>query len=362
MNAPDIKPINLPCAWNGTELKNRTDWIRRFRADELGEIDVALQSVKKRSIDLFDITREEFPLPQLSKTLADISTELESGRGMIMLRGLPLNYSPEDLRTVYWGIGAYLGAALSQNKAGELLGVVKDFQYGLGTTEKRGFQTNEGLQFHSDRSDVVGLLCVRKAKEGGASRIVSAAAVHNEILRRRPDLIHLFYENWAHSWQGEQPPGSGRAMQRPIFSWRDGQFTGLFSPTYIRYAQAFPEVARHTPQQIEALQLFDQLVEELALDMQFEPGDIQWVNNHVTYHSRTGFTDYPEAERRRVLLRLWLSVPGSRPISPAYKEVFGGVEAGELRGGVPCQVGWWRDVTQFRKNRTGVHATQGLSW
>lgn len=362
MNAPDIKPINLPCAWNGTELKNRTDWIRRFRADELGEIDVALQSVKKRGIDLFDITREEFPLPQLSKTLADISTELESGRGMIMLRGLPLNYSPDDLRTVYWGIGAYLGAALSQNKAGELLGVVKDFQYGLGTTEKRGFQTNEGLQFHSDRSDVVGLLCVRKAKEGGASRIVSAAAVHNEILRRRPDLIHLFYENWAHSWQGEQPPGSGRAMQRPIFSWRDGQFTGLFSPTYIRYAQAFPEVARHTPQQIEALQLFDQLVEELALDMQFEPGDIQWVNNHVTYHSRTGFTDYPEAERRRVLLRLWLSVPGSRPISPAYKEVFGGVEAGELRGGVPCQEGWWRDVTQFRKNRTGVHATQGLSW
>lgn len=362
MNAPDIKPIDLPCAWKGADLQNRSDWIRHFRADELGEIDNALESVKKRGLDLFDITKENFPLPQFSKTLAEVSKELEHGRGMILLRGLPLNYTPDDLRTVYWGIGAYLGTALSQNKVGELLGVVKDFQQGLAITQRRGFQTNDGLLFHSDRCDVVGLLCVRKAKEGGASRIVSAAAVHNEILRRRPDLIPLFYEMWDHSWQGEQPPGSGRAMQRPIFSWRDGQFTGLFSPAYIRFAQEFEEVPRHTPQQVEALQLFDQLAEELALYMQFEPGDIQLVNNHVTYHGRTEFTDYPEEHRKRVLLRLWLSVPGSRPISPAYKEVFGGVDAGELRGGVPCQEGWWRDVTQFRKNRTGIHATQGVSW
>lgn len=362
MNAPDIKPINLPCAWKGADLQNRTDWIRHFRADELGEIDTALQSVKKRGLDLFDITKAEFPLPQFSKTLADIAKELESGRGMIMLRGLPLSYSPDDLRTVYWGIGTYLGTAVSQNKAGELLGVVKDFQMEYTNTTRRGSKTADGLQFHSDRCDVVGLLCVRKAKEGGASRIVSAVAMHNEILRRRPDLIHLFFENWDHSWQGEQPPGSGRTMQRPIFSWRDGHFTGLFSPAYIWFAQDFPEVPRHTPQQIEALKLFDQLADELALNMHFEPGDIQLVNNHVLYHGRTAFVDYPEADKKRVLLRLWLSVPGSRPISPVYKEVFGGVDAGELRGGVPCQEGWWRTVNQFRQNRTGIHAKQGLSW
>lgn len=362
MNAHAFQPIDLPCAWHGADMQKRTDWIRRFRADELGEIDTALQAVKQRGLDLFDITKENFPLPQFSKTLAEIARELESGRGMVMLRGLPLTYTPDDLRTVYWGIGAYLGTALSQSKTGEMLGVVKDFQYGLENTQRRGFKTNDGLQFHSDRCDLVGLLCVRKAKEGGASRIVSAVAIHNEILRRRPDLIPLFYEMWEHSWQGEQPPGSGRTMQRPIFSWRDGHFSGLFSPAYIRFAQDFPETPRLTPQQDEALKLFDELAEELALNMQFEPGDIQLVNNHIMYHGRTHFTDYPEENRKRVLLRLWLSSPISRPMSPAYKEVFGGVDAGELRGGVPCQEGWWRTVDQFRQNRRGVHAKEALSW
>jgi hypothetical protein len=362
MNAHTFQPIAAPCAWIGAEMQNRSDWLRPFSAAELKEIDAALQSVKSRGLDLFDITRDEFPLPAFSKALAKIPQELESGRGMIMLRGLPLSYSPDDLRTVYWGIGTYLGTAVSQNKVGEMLGVVKDFQENPSNTTRRGSKTNDGLQFHSDRCDVVGLLCVRKAKQGGASRIVSAVALHNEIVRRRPDLIRLFYDMWDHSWQGEEPPGSARTMKRPIFSMRDGHFTGLFSPAYIWFAQDFPEVPRHTPQQIEALKLFDALADELALDMHFQPGDIQLVNNHVMYHGRTEFADYPEADKKRVLLRLWLSVPGSRPISPVYKEVFGGIEAGELRGGVPCKEGWWRDVTQFRKNRTGVHATQGLSW
>ena len=362
MNANRYMPIDLPSAWTGADMQNKTDWLRPFSAAELAEIDAALQSVKRRGLDLFDISQADFPLPAFSQELKTIANELETGRGMIMLRGLPLSYTPDDLRTVYWGIGTYLGTAVSQNKTGELLGVVKDFQQEYTNTTRRGSKTAAMLQFHSDRCDVVGLLCVRKAKEGGASRIVSAAAIHNEILRRRPDLIHLFFENWEHSWQGEQPPGSGRTMQRPIFSWRDGHFSGLFSPAYIWFAQDFPEVPRFTPAQLEALQLFDVLADELALNMHFEPGDIQLLNNHVIYHGRTSFVDYPEADRRRVLLRLWMSVPGSRPIAPIYKEVFGGVEAGELRGGVPCQEGWWRDVTQFRKNRSGIHAKQALSW
>ncbi len=121
-------------------------------------------------------------------------------------------------------------------------------------------------------------------------------------------------------------------------------------------------MARHTPQQLEALKLFDELADELALDMHFQPGDIQFLNNHVIYHGRTRFVDYLEAEKRRVLLRLWLFVPGARPLAPSYKEVYGGTEQGEPRGGVPCKEGWWRTVHQFQQNRTGIHATQPLSW
>ena len=362
MQAQPHQLINAPCAWSGAEMQNKTDWLRPFRADELAEIDAALASVKHRGLDLFDISKSDFPLPNFSRELATIARELELGRGMIMLRGLPLSYTPDDLRTVYWGIGTYLGAAVSQNKNGEMLGVVKDFQEAYTNTTRRGSKTSAMLQFHSDRCDVVGLLCVRKAKEGGASRIVSAVTMHNEIMRRRPDLIGLFYDDWDHSWQGEEPPGSRRTQRRPIFTWRDGYFSGLFSPAYVWFAQDFPEVARHTPTQLEALQLFDELADELALNMHFEPGDIQLLNNHVIYHGRTSFVDHAEADKRRVLLRLWLSAPGSRPLAPTYKEVFGGIEAGELRGGVPCREGWWRDVTQYRQQRTGIHAKQGLSW
>jgi hypothetical protein len=359
MQVEKRRPIEAPYAWKGADMKDReSEWLRPFRPDELAEIDAALNSIKQSALDLFDMSREDFPLPTFSKELAKIAQELETGRGMIMLRGLPLAYSPDDLRTVYWGIGTHLGTAVSQNKDGELLGIVTDIGAPIVNTTRRGSKTSLGLEFHSDRCDVVGLLCVRKAKSGGASRIVSAAAIHNEILRRRPDLIDVCYEDWVHSWQGEEPPGSARAYLRPLFGFRDGYFTGLFSPAYTKFAQEFPEVPRHTPAQVEALELYGQLANELALDMHFEPGDIQLLNNHLIYHGRTQYVDYPEEERKRLLLRLWLSVPGSRPLPKGYEVVFGSTEAGAVRGGVPCREGWWRDVTQFREKRTGVHARE----
>lgn len=356
------RPIDAPYAWKGADLQQRTDWLRPFSAGELAEIDTALLAVKRRGLELFDIRREDFPLPAFSETLAKISRELESGRGMIMLRGLPLSYSPDDLRIVYWGIGTHLGTAVSQNYTGELLGLVKDVGGPIVNTKRRGGKTSLMLEFHSDRCDVVGLLCVRKAKSGGASRIVSAAAVHNEILRLRPDLIDEFYADWAHSWQGEEPPGCGRTDARPIFGFRDGHFTGLFSPAYIKFAQEFPDVPRHTPAQLEALELYGKLTNALALDMHFEPGDIQLLNNHLMYHGRTEFEDYPEEHRKRLLLRLWLWVPGSRPLPQGWKTVFGSTEPGAVRGGVMCREGWWRDVSEFREKRTGIHASQGMGW
>lgn len=356
MQVAKHRPIEAPWVWTGAELEDSTEWLRPFGAGELAEIDSALSEVKARGLDVFDVRKEDFPLPDFGRELTKIARELESGRGMVMLRGLPLSYSPDDLRMVYWGIGTHLGTAVSQNHTGELLGVVKDFGGPIVNTKRRGSKTALGLEFHSDRCDVVGLLCVRKAKSGGASRIVSAGAIHNEILRRRPDLADEFYADWVHSWQGEEPPGSARTYLKPIFGFREGFFTGLFSPAYIKFAQEFPEVPRHTQAQREALELYGALADELALDMHFEPGDIQLLNNHVMYHGRTSFVDHPEADRKRLLLRLWLAVPGSRPLPQGYEAVFGSIEPGAMRGGVQCREGWWRDVSEFRRLRTGIHA------
>jgi hypothetical protein len=356
MQHEQYRPVEAPYAWKGADMQRSTEWLRPFKPDELAEIDSALQSAKTSGLDLFDMEREHFPLPTFSKALAKLADELENGRGMVMLRGLPLSYSPEDLQIVYWGIGAHLGTAVSQNKDGELFGIVKDFRENRDDTRKRGSKSNDGLDFHSDRCDVVGLLCVRKAKSGGVSRIVSSAAIHNEVLRRRPDLMDVFYDpELCHSWQGEEPPGYPRYYKRPVFGYRDGHFTGMFSPLYTRSAQQYPEVPRLTDRQREALAVFAALADELALEMHFEPGDIQLLNNHVIYHARTHFEDFEEESRKRLLLRLWLSVPGNRPLPQGYEIIYGANEAGAVRGGVPCREGLWRDVTQFRKNRTGIH-------
>jgi hypothetical protein len=353
MRVEKHREIIAPFAWKGADLQNRTDWIRPFRPAELAEIDAAVKGVKARGLEWVDVTREIFPLPRFARALEGIAQELETGLGLILLRGLPLEYSPEDLRLAYWGIGAHLGTAVSQGGRGELLGAVEDERQNLDITRRRGAKTASELPFHADRCDIVGLLCVRKARTGGLSRVASATAIHNEVLRRRPDLLDVFYADWYHSRQGEEAPGETRAYPKSIFGIRDGHFTGLFSPNYVRAAQQFPEVPRLTPGQEEALELFDELSNELALEMTFEPGDIQLLNNHLTYHARTRFDDYEEAERRRLLLRLWLAVPGSRPLPAGYELVFGSTEPGVVRGGVPSREGW-RNVNELRARRVRV--------
>jgi len=351
MNYNKRSVVDAPFAWKGADLADKQDWLRPFSAAELAELDAALQSVKQLGLATLNVTRDDFPLPRFAPALQRIAQELETGRGMIMLRGLPLSYTPEELRLIYWGIGAHLGTAVSQNGAGELLGDVRDAGMEVEETKRRGSKTSGELPFHADRCDIVGLLCVRKAKSGGLSRIVSAAQIHNEILRRRPDLIDVCYADWHNSRQGDEAPGETRAYPKPVFGFCEGHFTGMFSPVYIRTAQAFPEVPRLTQAQKEVLELFDALTEELCLHMTFEPGDIQLLNNHLIYHARTRYEDYPESDRKRLLLRLWLAVPGSRPLPRGYELLFGDISAGAVRGGVPSREGW-RAVTQWRARGT----------
>src|SRR5260370_12842036 len=231
--------------------------------------------------------------------------------------------------TAYWGIGIYFGSARSQNAQGHLLGHVYDLGKGLSATNPnlRSYTTAERQNFHIDRRDVVGLLCLRRGKSGGLSPIVSSMSVHNAMAERRPDLLDRLYQPFPVDRRGEVPEGKARFYEAPVFNEPAGYVSVLYSRLHIGSAQRFPEARRLTAEDIEALDMLTELAgdPELRLDMSFMPGDIQFLHNHTILHGRSAYEDWPETERKRHLLRLWLSPPRAPPLPPEFAQHYDGL-------------------------------------
>ncbi len=247
----------------------------------------------------------------------------------------------DELRLLYWGLGRHIGTAVSQSKDGDILGDVRNVGVDIHSPQGRGYKSNQKLNFHTDSADVVGLFVLCIAMRGGESKVASSVSVHNEIARLRPDLLEVLYQPFHWSWNQQEPPGAPPHYQQPIFSRREGKFSCRYVRGHITNAQRFSEVPRLTPEQIAALDLLDQVAndESLHVTYDFKPGDIQLLNNHVCLHARTAFEDYPEHDRRRHLLRMWLSVPNSRPLSPALATIYQDQRPGAVRGGFPSRTG-----------------------
>lgn len=304
--------------------------------------------MRRRGLAWHELTRESFALPHSAELLAAIAAELESGCGMVLLRGLPVGrYDEDELRTLWFGLGVNLGRPLFQNRAGELMRAIRDEGAGIGRRYgelEAGGRTflssyartlsNGQLRFHTDRCDVVGLLCVRQAMAGGLSKVASSPAVHNAMLARRPDLAAALYEDVWRSRFGEEAGGERAAYPLPVFGQRDGRFTSHYSLTYIEAAQLMPDVPRLTAAQREAIEMLMATAEELSFAMSLAPGDIQLLNNHAIYHGRTPFEDDAGSGRDRLLLRLWLSMPNSRALPEGHETLWRRIEAGALRGGI----------------------------
>src|SRR5262245_9575895 len=330
-------PVEGPTVWYGPDMMRRSDWIHTLSATDVGEIERAMRPLADRQADIARIGKADFPLPGLAPKLAAICEELLHGRGFAVLRGLPVErWSMREATTAYFGIGSHFGSARSQNAKGHVLGHVRD----LGLNAERDptarvYQTRERQTYHTDSCDVVGLLCLETAKSGGASALVSSMTIYNEMLKRRPDLLPCLFQAMHTDRRGEVPAGQKPWHDTPVFSWYEGHLSALYARRYIESARRFPEVPPLTPEQTEALDLFDALAEDAALNMQmtFRPGDIQWVHNHTMLHDRTAFEDWPEPERKRHLLRLWLAPPGARPLPAIYAERYGKVDIGD-RGGI----------------------------
>jgi len=336
-----MRRIGGSSAWIGADMRSReAEWSHHLSSREVAEIEAATSAVRARGLDIADIRRENFQLPTLGPVLDRLRDEVIDGRGFVLLRGMPVEDRPIiESATAYWGIGTYFGSARSQNAKGHLLGHVYDLGGSSASNPNiRSYATSERQNFHIDRSDVVALLCLRRAKSGGQSAIVSSMTVHNVMAERRPDLLDRLYQPFPVDRRGEVPEGKGPFYEAPVFNDYAGRVSVLYSRLHIGSSQRFPEARRLTAEDIEALDMFAALAgdDELRLDMTFMPGDIQFLHNHTILHARTGYEDWPEVERKRHLLRLWLAPRGARPLPPVFAECYGGLTPGD-RGGIICR-------------------------
>ncbi len=328
-------PIGGQAAWNGADMAARADWTEQLAATELAEIDAAIAEHKAAGRAIGDITAQSFRLPTLAPRLTRILGDLQHGRGFVLLRGFDVaGRSIEDSAIAYLGVGAHFGGFRSQNARGHLLGHVKDLGLDIQNPKVRYYQTNRELEFHTDSCDIVGLLCLRGAKAGGGSRIVSSVALHDRLLAENPEFWRALHNPMPTDRRGEIPPGMLPWFEIPVFNWHAGELSTIYSGQYIRSAQVnFPEARRLTEVEVAALDRLDELAAEMSLEMEFRPGDMQFIHNHQILHSRTDFEDWPELEKRRHLLRLWLSPAGARELPPVYAQRYGDITPG-ARGGI----------------------------
>jgi hypothetical protein len=283
----------------------RSDWKIELTVPQQTELLEALALAPRRP--LREVTKDDFPLPTLAALFADVTRELIDGRGFVLVRGVPIDgLAPDQIELLYWGIGQHVGRPIYQRRTDDLLVYVRDQGVDPNSPLVRGYQTSARLDYHCDSSDVVALLCVRPAASGGVSTIVSSVAVHDELVRRSPEVAALLHEQWWHDRKSGD--GMDSFFQCSVFASRDGRLFAHYGRAYMESASRHPDIPPLPADRTAALDALDELTNsaDFVLNMDFQPGDIQFLNNYTVMHARTEYIDHPEPSRKRELIRLWL--------------------------------------------------------
>jgi hypothetical protein len=357
-----ITPITTPRGWMAADLQDDQSWAIRLSEQELTDFETGLQHARHCGKSLYDLVPQDFPFGESAvQRLKSCIPATQQGRGFQMLRGFPVErWSIEDSRLFFWGLGLHLGVPRPQGKQSQFMSDVRDAGGTYRSTQGRGYNTKSALDFHADGSDIVGLMVLRTSVSGGESLIASSITAHNIMLAERPDLLKLLYEPYTFSRQGEQAPEEPPYYQAAILGKHHGHFACRHIRNHIKSAQlSFPEVPRLSEQQIEALDYFDAVLArpDVCFRMNFEAGDVQLINNHIILHSRTDYVDHEEPERKRHLLRLWLSLPDAPPLPESWKSAYKDVDARAVRGGFRG-VNITPEVESFEERMAAYHGMQ----
>jgi len=316
-------PITHAGAWTGAELARRDDWLLPLGDEQQRELRGVLAQAKQRSLGLADIGPDTFAMPAMKPLIERMEAQIEDGLGLVVLRGLDLTgLTVEEAGLMYFAIGRAMGSPIRQNAQGHLLGHVKDTGRDIMKDPSvRGYQTRIALPFHTDTStDLLGLLCFRKARSGGKSSLGPLLTIYNRILELEPDLIDTLYEPFRYDCREEEHPDGGPFYTRTAASVCAGKLSLRHNSGYAKSAQRHPNCPPLSDAQLRVMDLIDRLSfdEEIRFDVQLEQGDMLFINNYQVTHSRGEFEDYDEPERKRHLLRLWLHLYRGRPLAADF--------------------------------------------
>lgn len=334
-----LQPIDERSVWLADDLHADPAWQYTLTQQEVDELAAATARVRDRRLSVGKFTREDFPLPKLAARINALVNEVENGRGVALLRGVPVDhYSPSDLRLMYWGYGVHTGNVISQNSKGQRLAEVTDHGNDYAKPNTRGFSTNAELFPHVDTSDMTTLLCVRRAYQGGESRVVSTTAVYNTLLAEHPEYLEVLYKGFHNDLRGEGPTGSVEELTHrpvPVYSYHDGRVSCSFNLRMIEGAAKKKKVPL-TPLQRDAVDCVREisLRDSHGFRFMLQPGDIQMVSNHSAFHARSDFIDHDESNKKRCLLRLWVNVHNGRSLASDFADRYntgprGGVAVGD---------------------------------
>lgn len=321
-------PVVGPSVWRSSDFSTKTAYSVALSPSHLKAFDQDLQANREACRDMEKITLADFPLSSIADDVSAWRDEVLYGRGFVVLQGFPMeHYSQDEIETIYWGLGAHFGRAVSQSNLGDFMGHVIDV--GGKDRRERAYRNSSELTLHTDRADVLGMLCLRKAMSGGVSGYASIHAIHNHILATRPELLEPLFLGFNYHRRGEQQLGEAAVTpdKVPVLSEWQGHLSVVFLRSYIEMsAQELGEEL--TEIELEALDYFESVAasSEFQLHFTLEPGEVIFFNNCFLLHNRTSFEDDPDPELRRHLLRLWLMLDGARPLAPAvhaYKGTVG---------------------------------------
>ena len=305
------EPVDVKAAWKGRDMPALEAMAYVLTEAERDEMRAAVAGASALGRDTKALTAADFPLPSLESRFGEWRDALATGIGFQVIRGVPVeDWSQAEAELFFWCFGLHLGSPGEQNPDGHLLGHVIDTGAQQEDANVRLYKTAANIDYHCDAADVVGLLCLNKAKSGGQSRIVSSVAVFNELLARRPDLAPRLFEPFNLDIRDKEVNEAGSHLPIPPCRFADGVLRTFYHADYFRSVARHDDVPDLTDQERDLMDTYEAIAMEegMYLDMDLQPGDIQLLSNHTNLHARTEYEDHDDPALKRHLLRLWLSL------------------------------------------------------